>query len=286
MEISASRHRATDATVGGSQGQPLRPVVRWAGGKSVMVNMLANRLPREWNRYVEPMSGGAALFFHLRPERALLADTNPDLIAFYSVLKNRAGELTKRLNSLTASREQYYAVRASRPRGPIQRAVRFAYLNRLAWNGLYRVNRSGEFNVPIGDRLPSVMWREAELLEASAALAGARLLVSDFRATARRVAAGDFVFFDPPYPRGSRETMGFNRYASDFFTFADHADLAGVVTDLTRRSVQVMITLPDARNFAGIYPASLRRTRVESNALIACNGSDRKRVSELILTNY
>jgi DNA adenine methylase len=266
--------------------EPLRPIVRWAGGKSVMVNKLANLLPATWNRYIEPMSGGAALFFFIRPERAILADVNDDLITFYTALQNKRRELMRKLRSLTASREQYYAIRASQPRGQIARAVRFAYLNRLAWNGLYRVNRDGQFNVPIGDRLPSVMWNEAELELASTALASAHLICADFRKTAGYARSGDFVFFDPPYPRGCREPVGFNRYTPAVFTAADHRDLASVIERMTERAVRVMLTLLVARHIERIYPRFLRRTRVESKVLIACNGSDRRQVTELILTNY
>jgi DNA adenine methylase len=168
----------------------------------------------------------------------------------------------------------------------MQRAVRFAYLNRLAWNGLYRVNRDGQFNVPIGDRLPSVMWNEADLLKASAALSTARLITGDFRATVQQAASGDLVFLDPPYPRGCRDKVGFNRYARDVFNVSDHHDLADVVVDLTRRSVQVILTLADADRFERIYSRHMRRTRFESKALISCNGSSRRHVTELILTNY
>jgi DNA adenine methylase len=232
------------------------------------------------------MSGGAALFFHVRPAQAVLADINSDLITYYSVLRDNPIELIRRLQSMTASREYYYAIRASRPRGRIQRAVRFAYLNRLAWNGLYRVNREGRFNVPIGDRLPSEMWSEADLLKASSALAKVQLVDSDFRTTASEAGTGDFVFFDPPYPRGCREQVGFNRYSSDVFTVTDHQALADTIADMTRRSVRVMLTLTEADYLEKIYPRSLRRNRFESKALIACNGSDRRNVAELILTNY
>src|ERR1700687_322229 len=100
--------------------ESLRPVVRWAGGKSVMVNELASLLPSKWNRYIEPMSGGAALFFHVRPARAVLADMNSDLITYYSVLRDNPIELIRRLQSMTASREYYYALRESSQRGRVQ----------------------------------------------------------------------------------------------------------------------------------------------------------------------
>src|SRR5258708_14012 len=122
------------------------------------------------------MLGGGALFFQLQPRRAVLGDVNTDLLCFYSVLQNDPSSLTHRLVKLRASRELYYSLRNSKPRTAIQRAVRFAYLNRLAWNGLYRVNRRGEFNVPIGDRLPTEMWNLPALYRASEVLQGVELV--------------------------------------------------------------------------------------------------------------
>ncbi len=253
---------------------PVRPALRWAGGKASMASNLAKLMPHKWNRYIEPMSGGAALFFFLRPARAILGDINSDLIEFYCVLRDNPRELLRRLRTLTASRELYYEFRESRPVGRIQRATRFAYLNRLAWNGLHRVNRNGEFNVPIGDRLPEVMWDEGALEKASRALSIAELVAGDFRAILRRAREGDLVFLDPPYPRGCREPVGFNRYASEVFTIDDHSDLAHVIERLTKRSVQVMLTLADEPHLSKLYPQSLRRKRIRSKSLISCNGSE------------
>lgn len=130
------------------------------------------------------------------------------------------------------------------------------------------------------------MWDEEALEKASRALADAELVTGDFRAVLRRVREGDFVFLDPPYPRGCREHVGFNRYASEFFTIDDHSDLARTVERLTKRSVRVMLTLADEPRLSKLYPQSLRRKRIRSKSLIACNGSDRRKVAELILTNY
>jgi len=268
------------------QAQSIRPILRWAGGKSLMAERLAETLPSSWENYFEPMAGGAALFFALQPRRAVLADVNSELMNFYRALQTTPRYLIQRLMSLTASRDQYYALRSSRPRGIIQRAIRFAYLNRLAWNGLYRVNRSGDFNVPIGDRLPTVMWSEKELLRASSMLASAELVTGDFRDTVQRAAAGDLVFFDPPYPRGSRDHVGFNRYTSQFFSEKDHRDLACLIGELTRRSVLVVLTIAGTGYLEGLYPRAMRRTLTTSKSLIACNGAGRREVGELILTNF
>ena len=191
-----------------------------------MAPQLCELAPQSWCRYFEPMAGGAAMFFSIRPRIALLADTNADLVNFYSVLKSSRFALIHKLSRLAASREIYYLLRSAKPRAPLQRAVRFAYLNRLAWNGLYRVNRSGLFNVPIGDRLPTTMWDVASLTAASNALQDADLLHGDFRDTTASARANDFVFFDPPYPRGAQNATGFNRYTAHFFKAQDHSDLA------------------------------------------------------------
>lgn len=273
-----------NADVSGAQSG--RPILRWAGGKASMADRLGKLLPVTWRTDIEPMAGGAALFFAVQPTHVVLSDVNAELINFYAVLKGNPRELIRKLTALTASRERYYAFRASKPRGSLQRAIRFAYLNRLAWNGLYRVNRRGEFNVPIGDRLPASMWNEKDLLSASVALAPAQLITGDFREILQYAVAGDFVFFDPPYPRGSRDRLGFNRYARRFFAESDHCDLARLINVLTRRSVKVMLTLADADHLDKLYPRTMNRTLVTSKALIACNGADRRQVGELILTNY
>lgn len=263
-----------------------RPALRWAGGKNAMAPRLASLLPPTWGTYFEPMAGGAALFFFILPSKAILSDVNAELINFYRVLKVSFPELRRRLNKLAASQHAYYAFRKSTPQGRVQRAVRFAYLNRLAWNGLYRVNRAGQFNVPIGDRLPDTMWSMADLSRASRALANATLKVGDFQEVVSRARKGDFVFFDPPYPRGAKDKVGFNRYAVDFFSTRDHELLATLVEELSKRRVKVMLTLANAAHLNELYPDSLRRRLVRSKALIACNGSDRRRVGELVLTNY
>lgn len=263
----------------------LRPVIRWAGGKSAMLDTIAGLLPRSWGRYFEPMAGGAALFFRIRPKRATIADVNADLINFYRVLKSKPAPLLRNMERLDASRELYYSMRQATPATPILRAVRFAYLNRLAWNGLYRVNRNGEFNVPIGDRLPSTLWNFDELRRASAALSDATLLEGDFTHVLRYAKKGDFVFLDPPYPRGAVDG-GFNRYARAFFTADDHIRLSRAITRLSDRGVMIMLALADRPDLRELYPETLRHNVVRSKALIACNGNDRRNVGELILLNY
>jgi DNA adenine methylase len=130
------------------------------------------------------------------------------------------------------------------------------------------------------------MWSEEELLQASSALTSAELVAGDFRETAERATAGDLVFFDPPYPRGSRDGVGFNRYASQFFLEKDHRALADIIEELTRKSVLVMLTIAGLEYLEHLYPRTMRRKLTTSKSLIAGNGSYRREVRELILTNY
>lgn len=239
-----------------------------------------------WNRYYEPMAGGAALFFRRRPVSATLADVNSELMNFYGVLKCNFDELHRALRRLRASRELYYQFRRSQPRSALSRAVRFAYLNRLAWNGLYRVNRAGRFNVPIGDRLPDKLWNFEELQDASRALSDASLLTGDFSHVLRYARCGDFVFVDPPYPRGAVDDVGFNRYTSGFFDANDHGRLSKTISRLSDRGVLVMLLLADRRRLRSIYPTEMNSYSSTSNTLIACSGDGRRAVRELILVNY
>jgi DNA adenine methylase len=242
-------------------------------------------MPTDWSNYWEPMVGSGALFFHVAPKKAILADLNPDLMNFYRVLRDDTSELVDRLKNLRASRKLYYHMRDTRPRSRLDRAVRFAYLNRLCWNGLYRVNKEGKFNVPIGDRLPRTLWSTRELRAAAKTLALAELATGDFRSTLRKAKRGDFVFLDPPYPRGAPVKTGFNRYCSDFFSLADHKRLGRTVRSLDKRGVAMMILLGSSKSILSCYP-KFDRKRVRSKSLISRNPSSRRLVDEIVLTNY
>lgn len=243
-------------------------------------------MPAEWNNYFEPMVGSGALFFHLAPKKATLADLNSDLINFYRVLRDNTHELVEILKSLRASRKLYYEMRDMKPRSKLERAIRFAYLNRLCWNGLYRVNKGGKFNVPMGDRLPETLWNPKELYRAAKILASADLAAGDFKLTLRKAKQGDFVFIDPPYPRGAPLRTGFNRYCSDSFSPEDHKRLGRAVRSLDKRGVATMILLASSKDILSCYPTSFHRRRLRSKSLISCNSSSRRLVEERVLMNY
>lgn len=261
-----------------------KPILRWAGGKSHLLSKINELLPPRWNRYAEPLLGGGAIFFALAPKQSVLCDTNSELINFYRTLRDSPKPLIETLMELRASTERYYELRDERPKRALERAIRFAYLNRLCWNGLYRVNRNGHFNVPIGGRLPSKLWNEAHLWKASESLQGAKLLSSDFSYLLRNLKRGDFTFIDPPYPRGAKEGIGFNRYTQNRFSLGSHRRLARWLTELDRRGVRFIVTLSGIMN--SIYPSKFERHFVTTSSLISCNGSSRGEVQEIILRNY
>lgn len=251
-----------------------------------MTKLLADLLPESYDRLVEPMVGGGALFFATRPKQAILGDSNEELINFYHVLANRTEALIDQLLQLRASSSQYYKFRSARPRAKMERAVRFAYLNRLCWNGLYRVNGSGEFNVPFGGRLPKRLWNEEHLQTAATLLRNATLLSADFQATLKYCRAGDVVYLDPPYPKRRENGHGFNRYTRTPFTAADHERLACEALRLHDKGIRVVISTAASHTFLSLFPRGFRVHRVRSSSLISCNGATRGNASEAILLNY
>jgi DNA adenine methylase len=269
-----------------------KPVLRWAGGKSRLVHYILDYLPNGFHRYLEPMVGGGALFFWISPPNSILSDVNPELINFYEVLRDNGENLINALLRLRASRQLYYRLRSARTRHPFERAVRFAYLNRLCWNGLYRVNRLGRFNVPIGDRLPSRLWHRTDLEQAAQALKATKLMSGDFAQALVLARSGDFVFLDPPYPRGSGsvpdrcDPLGFSRYSSSNFSAADHKRLSHTIQELSNRDVKVMLLLADDSRITRCYSNSLWKHTIFSKSLISCRGESRRQVRELILCNY
>jgi len=232
------------------------------------------------------MAGSAALFFACGAKQAILGDSNSELIDFYRVLASRSDDLIVRLLRLKASRRRYYEFRESRPRSELDRAVRFAYLNRLCWNGLYRVNRQGEFNVPIGSRLPSKLWDGNHLRCAAAMLRNAEFVCADFELTLRSCKPGDVVYLDPPYPKTTRDSVGFNRYTPAPFSAADHERLARAAIRAHKRGVRMIVSTGSSEAFVSLFPRDFRVIRVTSSSLIACNGSARGPVRETILRNY
>lgn len=260
------------------------PILKWAGGKRQLLPEILRRLPERFDTYFEPFVGGGAVFFELseqkRFRRAVLSDQNAELIELYQVVQTDVEGLIRELQKMRHSEEEYYRVRASRPRLPVRRAARTVYLNRTGYNGLYRVNRAGEFNVPFG-RYASPRICDPERLRAvSKALANVRLVVADFEQMLRRATAKDAVYLDPPYVPVS-ETARFAEYQATQFDVAAHRRLASVFGELAGRGVPVVLSnsdTPFTRELYGDFEHDILLARRSINS----NGTRRGPVQEIL----
>jgi DNA adenine methylase len=204
-----------------------QPFLKWAGGKTQLLPRLVRYVPKAYGTYIEPMVGGGALFFFLQPGKAILADLNAELVNCYEVVRDQVQDLITALQGYVNEEEFYYEVRAQDPEelDPVQRAGRTIYLNKTCYNGLYRVNKKGKFNVPFGRRKNPTICDEPNLWAAHRALQGVELLCGHYKDVLREHAhPGDFVFLDPPYhPAGGY--ADFKRFTKEFFYEEDHIEL-------------------------------------------------------------
>ena len=270
----------------------VKPVLKWAGGKRQLLEhilpIVESSFPQRIAKYYEPFAGGAAVFFALSARQkfdsARLSDMNADLIRVYTELRDDAEAVIAELEKLAAlelSKETYYDLRAKRPRKDAARAARLIYLNRTGYNGLYRVNSSGEFNVPYGSyKNPRILDRP-RLLAAAQALQGVELAVEDFESSCKKAKRGDFVYFDPPYVPVSK-TASFAAYHSVAFTSAEHARLAETFARLTERGVKALLSNSDTPETRELYREFETRT-VQATRAINSNASRRGGVPELLV---
>lgn len=234
------------------------PFIKWAGGKTRLLSQYAPFMPTTWNHYHEPFLGGGAVFFSLLPKNATLSDINGRLIETYSAIRDDVDDVIARLAELRErhGKEHYYRSRTrfNQPRGlgPIERAALFIYLNKTCFNGLYRENRRGQFNVPVGSYRNPRIFDEAQLRAASDALRGVELRVGGFAAVLDRVQPGDFVYFDPPYVPLSA-TSSFTSYAKGGFDMKMQEELADVFGKLVERGCQVRLSNSDTPVVRELY---------------------------------
>lgn len=264
------------------------PVLKWAGGKRQIVPEILSRLPQRIATYFEPFIGGGAVFFALsnqrRFERAVIGDKNPELVNVYRTLKEDVDGLIRALRKLELchSESEYYRVRAAKPRSELGRAARILYLNRTGFNGLYRVNRSGHFNVPFGRYSAPRIVNEPRLRAAAAALSEVDIVLGDFEDVCRDCRRGDAVYFDPPYLPISA-TAAFAEYHAEPFGVAEHTRLAQLFDDVARRGVSVVLSNSDTPVTRELFQKH-RVHEVSVRRPINSVGTRRGGVGELLVT--
>jgi DNA adenine methylase len=264
---------------------PPRPFLKWAGGKGQLLAELRALVPPLRGRYFEPFLGGGALFFDLLPPKGVLSDVNAEIVGCYATVRDRVDELIRSLKKHRYEVDHYYAVRDSDPAklSPVDRAARTIFLNKTGFNGLYRVNSSGKFNVPFGRYAKPLICDEANLRACSAALAKVELVTCDFEESASRAKKGDFVYFDPPYVPLSR-TATFTAYARGGFGRDAQNRLASVFDRLARRGVKVLLSNSDVPEIRELY-SDYRIEIVKAARAINSKGSRRGPVTEVLVSS-
>ena len=272
-----------------------RPFIKWAGGKQQLLTQFEPFFPKKFGRYFEPFAGSGAVFFHLwnqqrLPEQVFLLDNNEELVHAYRMVRDRHDELIDCLAVYQAShnRDTYYKIRnldrLSVKLGDVERAARTIYLNRTCYNGLYRVNRKGQFNVPMGRYTnPHILNRKA-LLWAREALQNANVEVKDFREVVNLAREGDFFYFDPPYYPVSN-TANFTSYTADSFRDQDQKDLAGVFAQLTELGCLCMLSNSYTPFIVDLYQ-KFRIEIVYAKRAVNSNASGRGAIKEVVVLNY
>jgi|SRR5882724_5509565 len=272
--------RSTDA----DDSQSLTPFLKWPGGKRWFAANYAYLLPRRFRRYFEPFLGGGALYFHLRPTKAVLSDINPELIATYVALRHSSTALIRLLNGHQRKHgvKYYYKVRDELPRTTATKAARMIYLNRTCFNGIYRVNLRGEFNVPKGTK-EAVVLDTDNFREMAQLLAKAQLYVADFEDAIAEAGTDDFIFADPPYTV-RHNLNGFVKYNEQLFSWEDQIRLAMVLAAARDRGATIIATNANHQSVRELYKAGgFSVTTVLRYSSISADASSRRQFDEIVI---
>jgi DNA adenine methylase len=274
-----------------------KPFVKWAGGKRQLIPILNENLPESFGTYFEPFLGGGALLFHMLTERngqkCSISDLNSDLVLSYTTIRDRTDALIASLknhekNYQKDSKSYYYSIRESTPRSQIEKTSRLIFLNRTCFNGLYRVNSKGKFNVPLGKYTNPNIVNEDNLRSVSNILQSSKVHIQcrDFEAVLRDAKKGDLVYFDPPYQPIS-DTANFTSYTNKDFTFEDLSRLAELCMDLDSKGCNVLLSNSNSKEVENIFSTKpWKVTKIRANRSINSNSKKRTGHFELLIKNY
>jgi len=273
-----------------------KPFVKWAGGKRQLITSLEEHLPKKFDTYFEPFLGGGALLFHLLNKspnlKCHVSDLNSDLILAYITIRDKVEQLVESLERhsgkyFTDKQEYYYSVRESAPKNQIEKVSRLLFLNKTCFNGLYRVNSRGQFNVPLGKYTnPSIVNKE-NLLAVSKILQSKNIAIKcqDFAAVLDEAKKDDFVYFDPPYQPVSK-TANFTSYTKCEFTYDDLKRLAEVCQKLDKKDCNVLLSNSNTKEVRKLFPSKWKVAEISANRAINSNSKKRTGHSELLIKNY
>jgi DNA adenine methylase len=273
-----------------------KPFVKWLGGKTKLLPQLLELRPSSYNRYYEPFVGGGAMFFHLSPKKASINDLNPHLINLYTQVRDNLDELLFKVQELLdvyveldedARSSFYYLIRDEfnkRTDDDVWGASLFLFLNKTCYNGVYRENASGKFNVPFGRR-KSVTLHDLDSIKAAAdTLAGTEITTGSYEEVLLHASKGDFVYLDPPYVPLSA-TSNFTQYIGSNFGSNEHIKLKELFEELDRRGCFVMMSNSDTEIVRSLYK-KFKKTEVLAERAVNCKAQGRGKITELVITNY
>lgn len=279
-----------------SSTKKVKPFLKWVGGKGQLLEQFESLLPKKYNSYFEPFVGGGAVYFSINPKKAHINDINRTLSQTYIHIKENTEKLIKSLKKLEKEfiskaqdqrKEFYYSIREkynSLPAEDFERSLYFLFLNKTAFNGVYRENSKGGFNVPIGSYTNPKIIDEENIRLVSDVLSNTKITSGSFVDAVKNAKAGDFVYFDPPYHPIS-ETSSFTSYSKDAFSKDDQIKLRDLFIELDKKGVYVMLSNSSAPFIKEIY-SGYRQIPVYATRMINSKSDKRGKISEVVIVNY
>jgi len=261
-----------------------KPFLRWAGGKKWLLKELDKFVDmKNYNSYHEPFVGGGAVYFHLSPQIAKISDSNKELIDTYEVIKNNPEDVIKHIKSFERSKEFYYSIRNKKYSTESEEAARFIYLNQMSFNGLYRVNQKGEYNVPYGYR-DKYRFDYDNLLRVSSLLKNTQITHQDFKESIANINSNDLVFLDPPYTV-THNSNGFIHYNKKLFSLEDQYNLSDAIKTIKSVGAYYILTNAAHQTIREIFDNGDKMYEIDRASLIGGKNAKRGNYAELILTN-
>ena len=261
-----------------------KPFLRWAGGKNWFVKHLRDFIPKEFRNYHEPFLGGGSIFLAIDPkQKAFLSDLNPELIATYETLKTSVDDIIATLRRYNNTEDFYYWIRAQQFKDPAEKASRFIFLNQTSFNGIYRVNLKGVYNVPYGRRTKPFLDENA-LRTASDRLKNAELFSGDFTKAKQNIGANDLIFLDPPYVV-SHNSNGFIKYNQKLFSLDDQYRLSSLIDSIKSKGAYYVLTNAAHHKIVEIFSKDDKVVALERANLIGGLNAKRGQTTEYIFTN-
>lgn len=265
----------------------IQPFLKWAGGKRWFAKKHLSLLPKKFNTYIEPFIGSGAIFFKLQPEKAIINDINPKLMNVYNAIKINPTAIEDLLKNHhnNHSKEYYYSIRGLDPQDALEQAAQFIYLNRTCFNGIYRVNLKGEFNVPIGTKT-QVLLESDNFNKISQCLSKVEIQNQDFEKIIDRAEKEDLLFIDPPYTV-SHNNNGFIKYNENLFSWGDQIRLYEALKRAHKRKVKILCTNANHLSIHELYKEKyFRKTVVSRFSSISGKKTSRNQYEEIIISNY